>query len=334
MLSEKARENLRQERVRKGEIPDDTNTATTGNKHAAAAESSSMNKEQYDAGASVVEAVEEAMMESHLKLIHSNGTNGSISVRDRMAKAALARVTAGAGGGGGKVRVTHYNDDDDDSKGKLTSTPVSAEQNWCIVTPDEADLEELMECISVVPRVVSLSNEDGNNDDSNDDNVIQQQQQHTQKTIAHHLLEKCQIHNWRELANANSASIASELTLSSTSLRLPPNTSIISIASIEQWIEEAQNRSIDEIMMEVLDHREDVVIALRDLAQCGTPKDLMLWEAIPGVLLDVLVTAEACSGVSASLSLLEEEDLRRYCVRARCVVEELGWLSWFVTGIS
>jgi len=322
-LSEKARENLRQERVRKGEIPDEYNVSS---------------KDGFDAGASVVAAVEEAMMESHLKLIHGGGSvvsdvGGSFSVRDRMAKAALARA------GSGIDDDTTGNQKGEQKQTAATCTDEAAlkdgedkeeEENWRIVTPDETDLDELIECIITS----TCTTESSSSSSGADDETSKVQKDDIPMKIARLLAESFHIHNWRELANADASDLASKLSSQIISTEEEECEYYCKEEIIDQWIEQAQNRSMDEIMMELLDHREDVVIALRDEAKCGTPKDLSLWEAIPGVLLDA---APSLKDESSGGSVVSEEELRRYCARARCILDdqgELGWLEWFVTGIS
>lgn len=197
MLSEKARENLRQEKQPKIE-------PTSKN--------SSQDKEEL--GAKVIEEIRESVMNA---LMPSEGDDQELNERERRARAAMARF--------GNARDT-----------KKESTPASLKNDvvddWTLVTPIEEDIDELIECI-----LAGTSEEQKNYDEE------------TAKAWAGTLLDS--VPNWRVLANSNAEVILSKLT--------DRTSSVPSSDTIEKWIDAAQERALEEIMISILDGDQDAL---------------------------------------------------------------------------
>jgi len=248
ILSEKAKENLRQQQE---------------------SENSENNNVDLEKGMKAVDAVQEAMVQ----VLEENGA----LARERAVRAALGRL----GTTSDKNKVDGENETMDE---------------WKLVTPTEEDLDELNECVS---EVQSISK----------DFVAD---------IVASLITDCNIRNWRELANADRESIY-KLLLPNRSEDRP------SEDSIDVWIDVAQSKSVDEIMMEICDMNEDAVYYLRENASAGTPKDLALWESMPDMLLDE---------VGDNKKYIHLKELQIWCTRSKWLLQEYEWLNWYATPIS
>jgi hypothetical protein len=152
---------------------------------------------------------------------------------------------------------------------------------WCLVIPADEDEDELTECTGGTEFVSNL--------------------------IA------MGIHNWRELANASAADIASKLDR-------------VDEAAVEPWIDRAQEESVEEIIVELCDNRIDVVEILREEARSGTPKDLASWRSMPGMLFE---TASSLKGIGVCA-----EDVGMWCQRAYSLLQEYEWLDWYATPVE
>ena len=274
-LSVKAKENLRQDRVaaRGGEI-----SAAVTKK-----EQIQREEEQLKKATSAVEAVENAMNK-----VYENDKQIS---RNRMARAALARLSGGScvnGKNGADQEDEQFNQEIDD---------------WKLITPSDLDLDEIRECVeegSSSYLQLSSSNNSCPNINENIDSIINA------------LHTKLSIHNLRELANWESKSLFKSLSTSlfsknenDVSAGNGLNNGIICKEIAEAWIEEAQRRTMEEIMMEIVDMnhntnngnessinegennieaKEVMINILREEARAGTPKDLALWSCIPDML--------------------------------------------------
>jgi len=119
------------------------------------------------------------------------------------------------------------------------------------------------------------------------------------------------IHNWRELANANADDLACRM-------------GTVDASTLEQWIDYAQQESVEEIVVEVCDNRVDVVQILREEARSGTPKDLANWRHMPDLLLD---SAHSLEGVTV-------EDVATWCQRSYALLQEYEWLTWYATPVE
>lgn len=257
ILSEKAKENLRQKQeLEKGDKED----------------AIELNK-----GIEAVDAVEEAMMQV-LK------EDGSLA-RERTARAALRRL------GNEQTGVEEVSEDNTD--------------DWVLQTPTEADLDEMKECLS-----------EGN---MKDDDIL---------IVAKSLEKECGIRNWRQLANGDKTDILQHLITVEKHIELTED-------EIDTWIDAAQNRSVDEIMMEICEFNENAVIALREGARAGTPKDLALWETIPGMLLDEMKSGLShVNDVETLLATVNERKILLWCMRAKSTLEKHDWLNWYATPIA
>ena len=259
-LSEKAKENLRQERVRNGDIPDKNDFKAS------------------KAGFSAIESVEEAMIETYERQHNSANEAKKQLSRNRLADAALLRVS-----------MRKESDSYDDEIGK----------NWVFSTPSEFDVDELKECIQAnkLSAKIDITK------------IIQK-------------LVDLRIRNWRELANADSELLAKAISTES----ILPNSMLF---LIEEWIEQAQIRSLDEIMMEIVDLNEDIVIALREI-KVGTPKDLSLWESIPSQLMENIIETKLLNDTHVNIV-----DAKRWCSRAKILMQmdRLQWLEWFASDV-
>lgn len=170
----------------------------------------------------------------------------------------------------------------------------SADGEWKLVTPDELDRDELRDCIQAAPpenfgRIPS---------------------------IITRLIKKCQVRNWRELANKDVPSIALNL----DDLGVSPD-------QVSKWVDKAQEESVDEIIVEICDGNADAVEILRDQARTGTPKDLANWRLIPEILLDEL----DLEGEKRKPTVVQ---LGVWSKRAHDVLQEHEWLDWYATPVG
>ena len=325
-LSVKAKENLRQDRVaaRGGEIP-----ATVTKK-----EQIQREEEQLKKATSAVEAVENAMNK-----VYENDKQIS---RNRMARAALARLSGGScvnGKNGADQEDEQFNQEIDD---------------WKLITPSDLDLDEIRECVeegSSSYLQLSSSNNSCPNINENIDSIINA------------LHTKLSIHNWRKLANWESESLFKSLSTSlfsknenDVSAGNGLNNGIICEEIAEAWIEEAQRRTMEEIMMEIVDMnhntnngnessinegennieaKEVMINILREEARAGTPKDLALWSCIPDMLWKEININDKLKETNTNVSTsVTNEDISRWCNRGKLAVETLDWLNWYATPVD
>lgn len=171
---------------------------------------------------------------------------------------------------------------------RLVSAP------YVVTTPSETDLDELKECVSESDATIAMA-----------------------EHYATILLENG-IHNWRELANWQVEDLE-ELLVAKTG-------NSIQTEVIQAWIDAAQSRSVDEIMVEICEGNVEAVQALLEFANSGTPKDLAAWRGIADELSNLLK-----GKVDASTS---SELLERWCGRAQEALKQLEWLDEFVTPIG
>ena len=170
--------------------------------------------------------------------------------------------------------------------------PTSAE--WKLVTPSELDRDELLQCIESGPP-------------SENDNVKDE--------LVTKLVNLCQIHNWRELANVEDTNKI--VTLLNNE---------ISSEKVQKWIDHAQDESVDEIVVEICDGNTEHVERLTEKARTGTPKDLAAWRCIPESLLEQL-------GSDASDTITVDQ-LAKWTNRAHRLLQEFEWLNWYATPIE
>lgn len=183
------------------------------------------------------------------------------------------------------------------SRSTLLATTASARLDsapYVVITPSELDLDELKECVSENETTASEADRH-----------------------AASLLE-FGIHNWRELANCDPGNLVEALT-SKTGESVQPDV-------VQSWIDAAQSRSLDEIMVDICESNVEAVQALLEFANSGTPKDLAAWRCIADELASVLNLGGHFRG--------SPEILERWCGRAQQALEQLDWLDAFVTPIS
>jgi hypothetical protein len=176
---------------------------------------------------------------------------------------------------------------------------------WTLITPSELDLDELIECI--LPNVPS------------NEEIYPMQ-------LAHILSTQCGIHNWREFANID-ASVLYPL-LQSTNV---DTLSKITESQVETWIDAARLRSIDEIMLEILNGNDDIYFILRENLQSGTPKDLLLWKHIPETLRKELKPLLHEHELTMEVSV---ELVKQWCYRANIALNTLSWLEAYITPLA
>jgi len=256
ILSEKAKENLRQQNMK--------HTTTDSDDEAAAVD--------------VITQVEQAME----TMIHNHNDNSHTSLAEQrrllIANAAYTRIQG-----------NHTNS---------TSTQDETEEEWDLVTPCDEDIEELLECIR------------------NGESKKEEEQE--QWLAAVFLMQTCHIRNWRELANSDAT------TLYQTFLTMNKN-QLATEKDFESWIDHAQEKSVFEIMMSILDGDEDIFIVLRDLLKSGTPKDLVMWVSIPNVFVQE-INGRASIAIGEPL-------VKKWCHRAQIALNTYKWLDLYITPV-
>ena len=182
------------------------------------------------------------------------------------------------------------------------------QQEWSIETPNDVDEDELQQCIK-----------EANNDQKTDKEII---------SIVSILMNQCQIHNWRELANVDTSS-----TNNAVLKKFLSNNTVTKINEerLESWIHVAQQYSLEEIMLEILDGNEDVFHLLCTHANAGTPKDLSLWESMPSLLYDTLLGKHCLK--KETEKIITTTQLQTWCTRARIALTTYPWLQDFITPI-
>ncbi len=293
-LSEKAKENLRQERE-------------------VTIQSNEFDQQE---GIRAIEEMEKSILNTIMPDNDVDHALDEINDRERRAKAALARL------GNSGSRQMSQND-----------TEVSLSENgdsWTLVTPPDEDVEELVECI-----MDGLTSEDG-------ELKSETYGEEEAKVWAMKLLRfepistkppsssiSAPIRNWRELANSYPLDVSKIISASiSGSEPSPP-----SIETIENWIDSAQQRSVEEIMLEILDGDQDALDALFQKAKSGCPKDLSYWSAAPKSLLDLIIGASHCDH-SKGKSGWSETDVRRWTQRAEKALRTCPWLDLYTTPVA
>jgi hypothetical protein len=171
-----------------------------------------------------------------------------------------------------------------------TITATTIQDEWQLVTPTERDDEELQECVATTTN--------GNH--------------HQDVSTILAALHSLDIYNWRQLANARADAI-----------RRATN---VSRDAVERWMDYAQARSLEEMIVEICDGNANAVQALRDEARTGTIQDLSLWKHMPD-LLHSSAPSLAPMGVGV-------EEVRTWCRRAQRVMEEWEWVQWYATPVE
>jgi len=172
---------------------------------------------------------------------------------------------------------------------------------WVLKTPSEPDRDELRECIEISVPMASTT--------------ISTTTSVRITTWITQLMKEHKIHNWRELANVSDKSIENlvrKLEIHEANLRL--------------WIDNAQNESVSEIMVEICDGNIEAVEILTEHARSGTPKDLAGWRSIPDLLLEQLKQKNLQKWMDLGT-------ISTWCDRAHCVLQDYEWLNWYATPV-
>jgi len=178
---------------------------------------------------------------------------------------------------------------------------------WVLKTPSEPDRDELRECIEISVPVTSTTA--GTTTSAKITKWISQ------------LMKEHKIHNWRELANISEKNIGYLV----RKLEVPE-------ANLRLWVDNAQNESFSEIMVEICDGNIDAVEILTEHARSGTPKDLAGWRSIPDVLLEQL-NQKCLQQMNQTNHWMEFGTISNWCDRAHCVLQDYEWLNWYATPV-
>jgi hypothetical protein len=166
-----------------------------------------------------------------------------------------------------------------------------------LVTPTEEDEDELQECIL----------------DQNDNTIFKEENAELYSAILISTAEPC-CRNWRELANSNPAEVLYKLIQGCQQSKIDPP----SLDSVRNWIDAAQARSLEEIMLEILDGDGDLLYLLCDKAHASSPRNLTFYQNNPKQLLADM----ECKNYG-------EEDVLRWISRARVALRVCTWLEEF-----
>jgi hypothetical protein len=233
-------------------------------------------EEQGESGTTIIEAAQEVVNAVQDAMEQQLSSAYSASSQQRQRRECAARA----------AMARH-----DDDTTTTTTNPVI----WHLVTPTEHDDDELLQCIQINETTTT-----------------------TQVVVEHVLsmLHSMNIHNWRQLANANISDIAEKLKV------VVPETS-----TVESWVDFAQEQSVEEVMMIICDSRADVVEILRDECRTGTPKDLANWRSISEMLYETAAPFIRDKKVDL-------DDIRKWCQRAQDVLDEWEWMHWYATPVE
>jgi hypothetical protein len=174
-----------------------------------------------------------------------------------------------------------------------------AADDWKLITPVEDDKDELKECIL----------------DQND--AISEELTDAYCSIMMNSQHPC-CRNWRELANVSAESLSSKFNDECSKLKLQPP----SDDSVNNWIDAAQQRSLEEIMLEILDSDQDALEILSEKASSANPWDLVQWSNYPQLLLDAMETAK-----------YSVADAACWISRAKVALETCPWLEDYSVSI-
>lgn len=241
-----------------------------------------------------VKAVEDLAESVYNKAVSKEDEDSKLNEREMRVKAAMARFqnanAATSSASSSSLQPPNQKND--------TST-----DNWILVTPVEDDIDELIQCI--------LEGTSATTDNDTPTMEIAQ-------TWAGNLLNT--VRNWRELANSNPEHILSLFADNTISPRPSQET-------IELWIAAARARSMEEIMLDILDGDQDAMELLLDRARSSTPRDLLLWKTAPGMLLDTI----SGSTEESSTKKWTKSDVRRWIDRAKTALGTCTWLGMYTT---
>ena len=307
-LSEKARENL--------------NQRTAG---ASSTRSTSNNSRRDDDDAEArVRAVEDLAESALIAAMADENDGVELTERERRAKAAMAR----------------FENVNDAKTISLQKNPVKSppEDGWTLLTPHEDDIDELLECI----MEGSFTSEEGR-ESSSIAGGGNSYDEATARSWAVILLDNA-VRNWREMANISDPERILSLLPSSDEERSPPSRRRLpSCDVIGGWIDASRTRSLEEIMLDILDGDQDALESLRENARSCTPRDLTFWKSAPGMLLDAVMTPPPPrrppdGGASVLPSITPDErrrwekaDAMRWIRRAGIAMGACPWLGEYTT---
>jgi len=235
----------------------------------------------------------------------NNGDQEAMAI-EQLAESALEAATAGNDEEvvlnererRAKAAMARFRTDERKPSVSLTTSTkeedMSIDDAWTLVTPLEDDIDELIECIM-----------EGSGEGYDDD---------TAKAWATILVDSVQ--NWRVLANSDSEYIKSILTKKDC-----PTTTV---EIIQGWIDGAQGRALEEIMLEILDGDQDALDVLQDKAKSSSPRDLVFWKVRPEVLANTLN-----SDTSKNWTLT---DVKKWIKRAEIALGTCAWLEQYTSG--
>jgi hypothetical protein len=186
------------------------------------------------------------------------------------------------------------------------------DMTWVLTTPSEPDRDELRECVEASVYVASTTTTTTTTGTTTSAKIT--------KWISQ-LMKEHKIHNWRELANVSDKrleNLISKLEVPETNLRL--------------WIDNAQNESVSEIMVEICDGNIEAVEILTECARSGTPKDLAGWRSIPDLLLEQLKQKYLLQK-NQTHQWMNLGTISTWCDRAHCVLQDYIWLNWYATPV-
>lgn len=203
-----------------------------------------------------------------------------------------------------RAAMSRWNASVEGNESTMTSTTTTTgndRREWTLINPTEPDIDELQECI------LQAGEENLSGDIS---------------TLSTRLMEECQIHNWRELA-----------------LVVDPTNLVHKLGEtmecIQLWIEYAQGKSVEEIIVEICDGNIDAVELLTEKARSGTPKDLAVWRSIPHILHQCISSGSNTSSRGTRDDMIPTiHELRKWSHRAYSLLQDLEWLNWYATPVE
>ena len=164
--------------------------------------------------------------------------------------------------------------------------------DWKLIIPDEEDQDELKECIL-------------------DQNDITEEIAKTYSSIMLSA-EQPSCRNWRELANANPEIMTTKFITECNKMKIDQP----SFDCVNAWIDAAQRRSLDEIMLEILDSDQDALELLAEKANSANPWDLTQWQSYPHLLLETIESTKYTN-----------QDATRWISRANIAIQTCKWLE-------
>lgn len=236
-----------------------------------------------------VKAVEELAESVYNTAVAKENEDSKLNDREMRVKAAMARFQNANTAVSSSLQPPDQKND--------TST-----DDWTLITPIEDDIDELIECIM-----------EGSSTTEGDTTTLAIAQ-----SLAGVLLKT--VRNWRELANSNADYLYSLFADDTISPRPSHD-------NIEQWITSARVRSMDEIMLDILDGDQDALELLRGKAHSGTPRELLFWKSAPGMLLNTISN----SSEESSATKWTKSDVRRWIARGKTAMGVCTWLEMYTT---